>query len=863
MFDYIKDHAVKNVWCVPDQDSQVIIEPAKLTPLIGAYISFKVLNKKIDLPDMSSYWHIYQIGQLHPLIIGLFPKNNKWVSFDQACNNQKTICDIYLNSGIQLPRFNTYYMYTDEKNLIIAVRKNNKIPFNFLSDKIFLRVYNNEYFNSDRSDALIDSIHVEGIKPTSTAEILSFQNKYNTYLNLPGLTYAFVNGFKVKDINLLTLNIGDYGEFVYDSSIVKTIDFNVGELETFVSTIDDKIKYILHYLGNDDIIQYQDDIDFFIINNVNTIKEKGVYFHKNNKDSVRMLTHRDYSIVTPYVLGYVTTLQKSLTDSSIINPNDLVIRLHIRKSGYSRPIIFEHNRIKELYKLSDDNIIKAMIGVDSLVPSWKASELENSNYTKIMQSHYTEITNEMVQYGYGYNSISRIIGDTPYKTKLESSRQVSIVPYGLQSNSTVYEYDNNGLLLGYYPHSNGSSYVAVNNDTRVIEIISGVGSLFLDDSFGSNNVELPLDSSYRVYVTMKTGGVPDNIWSDVTGTDSYYLENNKIKWVDTNFDPYIRVRSNHTFLSYDLNLQANIGLIKFDLNNIENREGFTAEYVMQVPMGELDIFLNGKSLIKGLDYNVNFPEVVIFNKEYLVSPLTELQNIHIRFTGFCDKNLKLTHVNDYGFIKHGFLSNNNKFDIRDDKVLRIVIDGKLKTRDDVLFSEEHTGVSIINTINGRPYSIRDIVVPLKGLTKEDTYTLREKSLVVDNEISNYLTLKLPQPERPALSAIAARYQIFSPFICKIIYDLNIGILNDPLLLNNYSDNTVNQICKPYEYLLEFDPIVSKNKVDTNFVVIHPHNLFTVIELDFFSYRFVERVIKLYAKGLVSISPFLNIKPIVS
>lgn len=860
MFDYIKDHAIKNVWCTPDQDSQVIIEPARLTPPTGAFISFKVLNKKIDLPDVSSYWHVYQIGQLHPLIVGLFPEDNKWISFDQACNNQKTICDIYLNSGIQLPRFNTFYMYTAERNLIVSVRKNDKIPFDFLNDKVYLRVYNNEYFNSDRSDALSDSIHVEGIKPTSTIEVLNFQIKYNSYLSLPGLTYAFINGYKVKEISLLTLSIGDYAEFVYDSSINKTIDFNIGELETFESTLDSKIKYILHYLGTDDTIQYQDDIDFFIIDKANTVKEKGVYFHKNNKDSVRMLSHRDYSIVTAYVLGYVTTIQK--TTSEVVNPNDLIIRLHIRKSGYYRPIVFEHNRIKELYKMSDENIVSAMVGIDSLVTTWTAANLENSNYTRIMQSKYTEITNEMVQYGYGYNSISRIIGDTPFKTRLESFRQVVDVPYGLQSKSTVYEYDENGLLLGFYLHANGSKYATVNNNARLIEILSGTGSLVLDDVFGIDNVPVPLDSSYKVYVSLRTGGVSNDIWEDVTGTDSYFLQDNKIKWVNRYVDPYIRVRANHNFLSYELNLQANVGLIKFDINSIENREGDVGERILKVPLGELDIFLNGRSLIKGLDYNVNFPEVVIINKEYLINPLTDLQKIHVRFTGFCDKNLNLTHVDDYGFIKHGFLSNNNKFDIRDDKVLRIVLDGSLKTRDDVLFSEEHSGVSILNVTNGRPYSIRDIVVPLKGLTKEDTYTLREKSMLVDIEVADYLTLKIPQPERPALSAIAGRYQVFSPFICKLIYDLNTGILSNPLLLNNFSDNTVNEICKPYEYLLEFDPITSKNSVDSNFVAIHPHNLFTVIQLDFFKYRFIERVIKLYAKGLVTLSPFLSIKPIV-
>lgn len=861
MFDFIKNHAIENVWCTPDQDTQLIIEPARITPPTGALSTYRILQKKVELPDKTSYWNLYQIGQLHPLIMGMFPKSNTWISFDQTCNTQKMICDIYVNSGIQLPRFETYYTYTNDRDLVIAVKRNVRIPFDFLNDKIFVRVYSNEYFNTIESDSVIDKVVVSGKRIKVQQDIVDFQIATLPLNSLDGLVYSFVNGYKVENINLTNTIVGDVVEVVFDSSVHQVIEFNVRELNTFESTLDNKIKYLLHYLGNDDTIHFYDDIDFFVIDKNNN-KEKGVYFHKNNKDTVRMLTHRDYSIPVAYVLGYVAKLQAAITDNRIIDPEDLIIKLHIRKSGYNRAIIFENNRIKELYKMSDLDIERAMIGIDSVVDNWKASTLEASSYTKIMQSKYLEITNTMVQDAYGYNSMSKIIGDTPSKTQLVSNRQAIDVPYGLQNNSTMYEYDASGLLLEHHFHPNGSIYTANNSNTRLIEVISGFGSQTLSDVFGIDNIPVPVGKDYRVYVCRMVSGSPDNKWRDVTDTDVYFITNEgKIKWVDLTFDPYIRVRDTSNFLCYDVSLQANLGSLKFSLDNYEIREGVLNEYVMQVPMGELDIFLNGKSLIPNLDYFIDFPNVVIINKEYLINPLTELQNIHIRFTGFCDSNLQLTRCTDVGFIKYGFLSNNNRFDIRDDKVLRIIVDGELKSRDSILFSEENSGVSIINTINGKPYAIRDIVVPLNGLTSDNTYNLRNKSVAIDKVVSDYLSLKVPQPNRPGTSVIDARYQIFSPFICKIIYDLNIGVLNDSRILSNFSDNVVSDICRPYEYLLSFDPITQECAVDGNYVIIHPHNLFSVIELDFFGYRFVERVVKLYAKGLVNISNFLTIKSI--
>lgn len=863
MFDFIKNHAVQNVWCSPEQDKQIILRIAKITPMNGKPLTHRVMWRKHRLPDNQSSWHVFQIGGIHPLLLGLLPTKNTWTSFAQACNTQKMICDIYTINGVNIPRFETFYMFNQDRDLIVAIKQNKKINFDFNDSNIFLRVYSNAYFQSNRSDQLVDKVVVQGTRPLTTQQILNFQAVYETHKALPGVVNAFVNGYRVKNINLLSVNVGDTVEFVYDSSVIKTVDFKIRDLNVFESILDLKRKYLLHYTGQDNqTIDFHDDIDVFLVDTIDTNKERGFYYHRNKGDSFRNVTHRDYAITVPYIEAYLPTIGAAAAlDGRVFEYMDLTVRLHIRKSGYQRPLVFENSRIKELYKLSDTLIVRAMLNIDSNVDVWKAANLENSFYTKIMRSRYSEITNEIVQKAYGYNAISKVIGDNPNPTFPFSGFTNVNVPYGLQQNSTAYEYDQTGNLLGFYHHTLGSNYSCVNSNAKLVEFIPGIGSKQTEQNFGLNNVPIPPNDSYRVYACknlIATG--PDNNWQDVTGTDKYIVQNNKVVWADTTFDPYICVRTNNKFLAYNLSLPVSLGQLKFTFTEshlINNT--VIPNQIAYVPYGQLDIFLNGKSLIRDLDYIVNYPEVVITNKEYLINPLTTEQKLVIRFTDFCDNQLKLIPKGDVGFIQHGFLSNNNKFDIRDDKVLRIVLNGNLVTRDALEFSEEHPGVGVLDADNGKPYEIKDIIIHLRGLVAENTYSLRQKSIVIDNIISSYLTLKFPQPQRPAPSAIPSRYEIYSPFFNKLIFLLKDNVLDVSDLGNLYSDNQVITKVTPYLPLLNFDPIMEKNAVDGNFVIIHPHMLTTVIDLKFEKYRFMERVAKLYGKNVVSLSPFVRVE----
>ncbi len=854
MFDKIIDHALKNVWCTPNQDMQMVIKPARLTPYGGVWNKVKVLWRTHALPVQSARFHVYQIGQLNPRLMGLFVRFQEWISIADACNQEKLIVDVYGNSGVQMPRCECWYMVTPDSNLILAVKEQRLIPIDLNNDDIFMRVYSNAFFSSSRSDPNNDFIQVEGKTVGTIEEILTLQSHFNNASALPGLAYAFVNGYRVDAIDLITTKPGDVAEFVYDSSISEVVTFNVLGLPSFLSTLDTKHKYLLHQehsvLFN---IDYQDDLDLFVVKPGTTSgRYRGVFYHRNAEDALRMVTHKDYSIPVAYLSAYANE-QFDWGD-----PDALQIRMHIRKSGYSRPLVDEAHRIKELYKLDNTLIVNAMVGVDAVVPEWTAAALENSDYAKIMRSEIPEVTRALVQSGLGYNALSKLLGDTPQFTYLSSNQKTIDVPFGLMAYSTAYEYDLNGELLNWHSHVYGFHYTAADPATRLIEQISGVGGTILDEEYGDVEVFLDLNASYRMYVCEKSGGIPNNEWTDVTGSSQYAIIGNKLTWLIDPNHYYTVVRSDKKFLAYSLSLPVDRGTIKFSLTHQQLRFGSLQNFVMQIPMGELDVMMNKKALIEGLDYIVQFPEIVIINKAYLINPTTDHQRIDIRFTGFCWSDFSRDVTKDTGFIKHGLLSQNNKFDIRDDKVLRITVGGQVYHRTELTFSENDTGVRVPYVHDGAPYLIRDIVVPMGGLTDENTYDLRATSQVIDKHVSDYLTLKLPEPTFNSPVSIAEYYPIYSPFCSQIIDDLKTGVLNDPRLTLQYSDQDVFDICQPYEYLLAFDPTQDELQPDLNFVNVQPHHLNTVVEVDLYGYKFLSRVVKLYLKSRVSLSHFIQI-----
>lgn len=854
MADFLVDHALKNVWCTPNQDSQYIFKPRKISLMSGTYNVVEVVFDPIVLPTPNVCYHVYQLGQIPPVLLNLVEQINVWQPISRICRDQSAVIDLYANDGIQFPRHAAYILTTTDNNLIIAVRDIPQLPTSLKQTDLYIRFYSNAYFNSIRntSDGHADSIYVTGKLLSNSNDLLGIQTAFAQYSAMVGYTYGFINGYYVDALTVVNMAVGDVVEFVYDSTIYRTFDYPVANLDTFVSTLDSKAKFLLHsdaYTAT--TIEFQDDIDFWLIRTMPSTRKKGLYFHKNAEDAVRTITHRDYSITAPYVQAYVD--QNNLVTSL----NDLTIRMHIRRSGYSRTLVNEAHRIKELYKMAPADVTRALLGMDSGISVWNAINLEASDYPRIMRTYEQFITRDLVTSAYGYNAISKIVADTPTTLTLNSSSQlVATLPAALQVNSTIYEYDVNGLLLGSVIHNVGDVHYAVNSNAVSIEAVTGIGGLSSSSVYDAEALEISLSAEYRYYKSLRNLDGSAQHWVLATPIIDYVIDSGVVTWLVSPSVYLTMVRGDDQFPSYTILTDSQDPVFRFSINANAYFGNSLEARPMVVPSGELDIWFNGHSLVPNIDYYVNWPEVCIVTKAYVVGTTTTQQSITVRARGFSDGNSTNPVVEDYGWVVNGQLSRNGNVNIRDDRVLRIVANGRLYNRTQLQFAENGTVINN-SSLNGRPYFVRDIRVSLNGYINGSTHDLRLQSKAIDQEISDYLTLQLPEASVTGPSIGSGPYTLYSPFCAKIAMELYLGNITQVWAETSPTDTQIRAVMSQYEFLLQYDPCVHGDVPET-LVSIHPHPYIVTIPIHYAGFRLLQSISRIYLNNRVSINNFFTI-----
>lgn len=847
MSDYLIKQAINTIWCNPTQDNQMILKPARLTPYGGVKRSWKFLWTSFNLPTNNHWYHVYSIGQINPLLVNLFPINDEWKLVSESCMATDTLVEIYTQKGIRIPVTQTHYIFTEEHSLLFAVRKDINLAWDFNEEEVYIRLYDNAYFESAQSDGT--PLYLEGGVMASTNDILNIQLSYQSKRALSGKVYSFVNGYRVKEISLITVAVGDTVEFYHDPSVAHTYEFRLNTLKTFVSLLDAKRKYLIHPAGGiGSNIYYQDDVDVYIYH---SDSKKGVYYHKNNVDNLRMVTHRDYSLSVPVISAFISQ------NSGVFDYDSATVEINIRKSGYSRPLVDEHMRIKELYRLTDLQVKNAMIGAESTLDNWRADHLENSNYTKTMRSSFAAIDKALARDTYGYNAVVKMTATPVIKTELFSGQKIAKLPYKYLMNSTGYEFDEQGLLIDSYPHASGEVYNCASQNCTYAMFIHGQKDQSLDEFYNKAQVLIDPNYEYRFYVAEKDHVHPNTTWRDVTDTAMYAIVNGTATWLV--MDVYdVLIRSNKKHIHKKIYLTSLSGSLTFNLTHTQTVENTQMDAAMQIPTGEIKVYLNGHSLVRGLDYFVDFPAVTICNKEYLQDSLNQQQRVDYVLTGLCDDKLEFSTYAESGFIRNGYLSVNNRFDIRDDKTSFITANGRIFIKEDLKFVEDSHEFVFDSTLNGKPYCVEDAVVPVKDLTGVDTYEFRQVSVAVDKAVSDYLTLKIPQTIPPALNPILRQYFLYSPFISKVIFAVKALAIDPDELKQHYNDDKVRELVAPYLYLLDMDPVRFENQPDKRYCIIHPHILETLIDVDVYQHKFITRVVNLYGNGLINLSGHLRI-----
>lgn len=835
--------AFANSWGNPDPFEHVILRPARLTPINGCTRIFRYAWTDYALPNITSAFHVYQTGQISPALINLFEPTRNWQLLSAACVDTKIVATLYSQLGLVLPLTRCWYRWIDKKNIFIAVEINSRIPAAWSELEVFLRLYQNSYFKSTLAGAG-DGITVGGGVMASTSDISSLATQISTITSANGYAgglLCFLNGMRVANLNIANVAVGDAAEFIYDTSIYKVVDFTINTLPTFQSTMDNKAKLLLHYDSTSEaLIDFELDNDFYMLD---ATTGKGVYIHKNNEDTVRQLTHKDYAIAADYLLAYYVNFQNA---QGFVNAGNLNIRMFVRYSGQPVMPKIEANYYKFMMDMSGLNQVQAMVGVNASFPLWQASALEQSAFMQLLRAKKTQITQQLVESAYGYYRINDVLGPSVLKVV---NGNIALPP-AHQSTSTAYEYDSTGTLLGSYSVVNQLIYYPTNGSCALVEFIEGAAANILDEYYGANPVTLDANAGYRFYIKVQDAGLNVPVWQDVTGTTQYSVQSGVAYWAANTVTNIIDriVRSDKKFLDYTTTLTLDGGVLTHQINYNKDTTRGVINSPLDVPLGSLDVWLNGHALVRGVDYILNFPTISIVNREFVAYAGSgpNYQSLRVRMSGFCDSQLKLNPIDEVGYVFNGVLSADGRHELHREKVQHIVINGALVALDDIYFMED--GASHMATgsaIEGKPYEVRDIINHLNGQLLSEPYALYRATRANEQAAIAYASARITEQPAYPVSPITSLYRLFSPFTAKILVDLVAGYIDLTDFVLPYSDGVVRSLCAPYLYLLPLDPIGPGNLPDSRYTVVQAHPFAQQVSLSTVQYAFFQAVVRIF------------------
>lgn len=862
MSDALMDHAINHAWANPQADRQHVIKLSRASRDIGDINYTTIMYSQVPLPTQNKRYHVFVIGQNNPLIWNFANKYNSyvpdetWIPISELWESRQLTADVYNDTGLMIPNPAVYLRMCYDHNILVCFEDFVNIPIEKTA-QFYMRVYTNAWYKSVPTQYREGMMLNFGGMMSDANQVLSWQNRYLELRKQSGWACAFVNGVLVDDFPPGSYKNRDWVDIRYDGSVQRVVDIVVGTMPVFLSTLDKTQKVIFHPPrlndASDLLMVCYDDVDFYVVGKTN----KGLYFHKNTRSAVRTLTHRDYTLNVSYLTNYAQSQPGWGT------LDELTIRAVIRQGVVLQEVPFEHARLREMYKLTDDLILSTFTDARSTLPEWQAANLELSGYTILLNTPYPYLTTKIVETGYGYNAMTQYMAATPMSVNdganymLRSTDSNGVIYPGvhlgdqLMKNSTCYDYDGSGLYLGYRYNEESSYYYSRYPNAVLIEGIWGEASKEISSVVGNDPVTLNKGYGYRCYRANQADGVVDETtWQDVTTDNTVVGINNGIAtWLHNPVRYMGMVLFNNRQLTYEFQLDHSDRTLSFAITHTWPGGGLKLPF----PLGKIDVVMNSRSLIPTIDYVINFPDIVIISKKHINQDGPN--SFLVRSYGFCTDKLELQPNGDIGWIQDGQVSYNSIFDLRDDRNVRCIVGGQVVRREDLVYNEDTPqAVTLDPGYNGLPYYIDGVMSSMNGIEDYESYPMRDLSLDLDERLSSYLTSLWPQPDLENPTVITDKYAVYSPFFHKVMMDLKLGVLVVPTDWQSYEQ--LDTLLADYKWWLDYDPCVLG--VNDQFMFIHPHSFTTAQSVTLTQYNFLQTITRVYLNDKVTLSGYLTI-----
>lgn len=828
ILDKVVGQAVRDVWSNPQEDRRITFKATVFSKRSGAKGYVELPWDTFTLPDQDNRYLVLQLGQLTSTSYGVNTSIAKWTKLTDVINDNDMFLQVHTNSRM-LHLGDSYMKRMSDRSVLFAINLSQNEELVNLGRDIYIRFYSNAWLNTEDGNANpgVDakSYFVESISVAS-----QFITAYKNAKLLSGNTLLYHNGYYVSDIHILDVALGDRLEYITDRTGISHFDSDLSTLKAFDSTVDSKRKYILLQPdSNDNFLMPAGDIEVYICQDVTNsngdIVSKGVYYSNLRESDIRALTHRDWSLDASKVQNTISSQEMAFSDP--------YLRVFVRQATWAENVIQDGNQIKDLYLLDLEKRSMLMSTAASPVEEWKAENLEHCPYVRWMELANTNLSIANLKGVYSYHGLNQMV------EKATVENNVIKLPLIMTKGGLVFEYDNTGILTNVRRVESASD-ITVGGSVSYADCYPGTatatGSGLESASSHSND---PVDEfAQELFYRNQTGS-----WVIAEEGDDYVMdvENGVVNWNDKHLGNIKGKRHSSRYFYNEFSLLSREVGLKLPIFGDDGQPSSGLE------MGRLQVWVNNRKLIRGLEYVVEYPFYRILAREHYSE---DLINVKVLFSGLSADNVNPR----VGFIKHGVLNHGGKFDISFNRYKEITIGGKRAGRNQVVFNERpDVGVMNGRFKNGLPYALE---YPMNHVANDTvgllTKTKRE-ALALDKVIEDYLGQIDPEENSSNIVYIDGKYALTSPFMATIIEDILNGVLEI-----NYSDPSsgyVARVCADYIYLLNSDP-VNNDLIEWDFIDLHPTGRVEPIEVTGAIYSFLVKANELYMNNRCNLNTYL-------
>lgn len=832
--DHLNAIYFQQVWNAPRENGRANVRLHKVATRVKAGL-VAVGRTVVGLPTTDTVYAVYQTGYRAFHQFMNLPLD-QWVKAKEYLSAGQVSVTIYGVSGRTSPIEDVYirYMSNNDKVLVSVPVSHTVKCVGELYPDLYLTVFR----DLTRSTPTIHQYFVAGTALNGATPPGTIQSAITTSrINNPNGTIVTVNGWAYAPEHVPSLVAGDVVEILSDPDIVGYVDITVDDNSTgYYSERYEEYRELIHIpkdLNPLNILINTDNLTTIVYDPIN---HKGVLGHRVSEHALEPVTHNDFSMGRTAITGFTNSLE-ALT---------VVVRLFVRLPVDRNILNQDVNYIKDLYSLSDSDIIDQLLGTASpQIPEWSASHLEQSDYLDLIYSDRRQTIDQAVPNfveAMGYYDVASVLGQqmrfyTYKNSQVKIVKPVRLFGYRCQAmvfsngikiregDYTITDHDSRTFLLGF---SLGSG-VSVGDRIAVYICEEGYRT---PTPFTPTALipSITFDSSdYEVYAVTEYED-PQSIWGGntsfgykrITGsTSEYVVEENqdksyKFTFRMKNFDKdfYCIPKYGLSTAVYDLTslISGNNPIIL----PLQVRD-INGDFIPIVGYETSEVYLNGRCLIEDIDYEI---------KPVLHADGSTLQNL-LTVTN-CDYLDLEGGENILEVCFHGdrVVSEDKGYGIENQLYRSAVpmLFSKSSSRTYIrgvlqeTVTESGNIVSVVGEEdNGAPFLIRHFLA--YGALKLLDNVSPNQDINLKTRIDHVLGIDVPDADDTTI--VTHLHSLYSVFLAKIVTDVGNGVFH---IKDEPSDTGFLRQFKPYALLLERDPIVGPRNdlIDRRFVTLASH-----------------------------------------